>query len=151
MMDWFSRNAKMIQLFVSIISLMVAVIAIIGIKIQIDASARLQAQQSARDIYREYLNLSVSKPEFSEPDICALKNSTQWPAYQNYVDYMLYTSEQVLSASPDWQPAMEEHLAAHRDYLCTMPDFSGYAPPVATMLERFQGQQCKTHIKLVCD
>lgn len=142
MMEWAGRNAKMIQLAVAVISLLVAIAAIVGIKIQIDASSRLQAQQSARDIYREYLNLSISKPEFSEPNYCALKASPQWPAYQNYVDYLLYTSEQVLSVSPDWEPAMEEHVAAHQDYLCSLDDLSGYAPPVASMLEDFQKKQC---------
>lgn len=149
MKEWAGRNAKMIQLLISIASLVVAIVAIIGIKVQIDASSRLQAQQSARDIYREYLNLSISKPEFAEPDYCALKASPQWPAYQNYVDYFLYTSEQVLSVSPDWRPALEEHAAAHQDYLCTIGNTETYAPPVAAMLENFQERQCKA-VKPAC-
>lgn len=146
MKEWAGRNAKMIQLLVSIASLVVAIVAIIGIKVQIDASSRLQAQQSARDIYREYLNLSISKPEFAEPDYCALKASPQWPAYQNYVDYFLYTSEQVLSVSPDWRPALEDHAAAHQDYLCTIKDSDSYAPPAAAMLRDLQSKSCKAAI-----
>lgn len=142
MKEWAGRNAKIIQLAVSVAGLLVAIGAIIGVKMQIDASARLQAQQSARDIYREYLNLSISKPEFAEPDYCVLKASPQWPAYQNYVDYFLYTSEQVLSVSPDWRPALEDHAAAHQDYLCTITNTETYAPSVATMLESFQEKQC---------
>ena len=149
MMDWAGRHAKMIQLVVSVVGLLVAIGAIVGVKMQIDAASRLQAQQSARDIYREYLNLSISKPEFAEPNYCALKSSPQWPAYQNYVDYFLYTSEQVLNVSPDWQPALEDHAAAHQDYLCTITDTSGYAPPVAAMLENFQERKCET-VKPVC-
>ena len=149
MKAWVGRNAKMIQLLVSTASLLVAVFAIAGIKIQIDASTRLQAEQSARDIYREYLNLSINKPEFSEPDYCALKASPQWPAYQNYVDYFLYTSEQVLSVSPDWRPALDDHAAAHQDYLCIISETDSYAPLVAAMLQDFQDRSCKA-VKPVC-
>lgn len=140
---WLERNAKLIQLFTAVASALLALVALYGIKIQIDASSRLQAQQSARDIYREFLNLSIGKPEFSEPNTQALKASPQWPAYQNYVDYMLYTAEQVLNVTPDWEPVMEEHMAAHQDYLCTMTDLSGYAPQVAKMVGDFQKSECK--------
>lgn len=143
MRAWLEHNAKLIQLGTAIAGALLALVALIGVKVQIDASARLQAQQSARDIYREYLNLSISKPEFAEPDYCALKASPAWPGYQYYVDYMLYTSEQILSVSPDWQPTMEEHAAAHQDYLCTIKDVSGYAPPVAAMLQTFQRKSCQ--------
>lgn len=139
---WLERNAKLIQLFTAVASALLALVALYGIKVQIDASSRLQAQQSARDIYREFLNLSISKPEFSEPNTQALKASPQWPAYQNYVDYMLYTAEQVLNVTPDWQPVMEEHMAAHHEYLCAMTDLSGYAPQVAKMVGDFQEKEC---------
>jgi hypothetical protein len=62
---------------------------LIGIKVQIDANARQQQEQSARDIYREFLNLSISKPEFADPDYCAIKGRSNAGAYENYVEYML--------------------------------------------------------------
>ena len=126
LLAWFDKHGAAIQGIGAIATAFIALAALVGVKMQIDAGARTQQEQSARDIYREFLNLSISKPEFAEPNYCALKDSTQASAYENYVDYLLYASEQMLSVSPDWEPALNEHLAAHRDYVCGIKDWSGY-------------------------
>ena len=143
MKPWLEANAKAIQAFAGLVTMLVAIAALIGVKVQIDAGARQAREQSARDIYREFLNLSIGKPEFADPDFCAIKDGPNLGAYENYVEYMLYTGDQLLSVSPTWEATMAEHLAQHREYLCTQTDWSDDSPQIQTLMRRFQGEQCK--------
>jgi hypothetical protein len=150
LLKWLNKNAKALQSLGVIFTAIMAIVALVGIKYQVDASARLQREQSARDIYREFLNLSISRPELADPDYCAIKESPQASAYFNYVDYLLYTSEQMLAASPDWEPTLNDHLAQHSSYLCAMPETSDYPSDVSAMLDRFRAKTCK-QLRTVCD
>jgi hypothetical protein len=142
LVDWFDRHGNVVQGIAAMATALIALSALIGVKVQIDAAARTQQEQSARDIYREFLSLSISKPEFSEPDYCAIKGSPQEAAYKNYVDYVLYTSEQMLSVSPEWDGALSEHLAAHEQYLCGVPDWSSYPENVRKLITRVKSKAC---------
>jgi hypothetical protein len=143
LLGWFDKHGPAIQGIGTVATALIALAALAGVKMQIDAGARTQQEQSARDIYREYLSLSINRPEFAEPDYCAIKDGPQAAAYQNYVDYLLYTSEQMLAVSPDWEPALAEHLAAHDQYLCRAKNWSSYPDSVQTMIERFRVRSCK--------
>jgi hypothetical protein len=146
---WLDAHAKALQSLGVLFTALMAIVALVGVKYQVDASARLQREQSARDIYREFLNLSISRPELADPDYCAIKESPQASAYFNYVDYLLYTSEQMLAASPDWEPTLNDHLAQHSAYLCTMPEAPDYPADVSAMLDRFRAKNCK-QVRSVC-
>lgn len=141
---WLERNAKALQALGALVTMVAAVAALIGVKVQIDASARQQREQSARDIYREYLNLSIAKPELADPDYCAIKGTPNESAYEDYVDYLLYTSEQVLAALPDWQPTINERLLPHREYLCATKGMIDDTPEVEVLLDRFRAKYCKS-------
>lgn len=143
LLGWFDKHGAAIQGIGAIVTVFIAAAALVGVKIQIDAAARTQQTQSARDIYREFLTLSISKPEFAEPDYCTIKDGPQAPAYHNYVDYLLYTSEQMLAVSPDWEPALSQHLAAHEQYICAIKDWSDYPDNVEAMVGRFRTKACK--------
>jgi hypothetical protein len=95
-----------------------AVIALVVIPWQIRESDQISRRQTAREIYREFLSLTVQKPELATADWCALKDDKDRVAYEAYVDYLLYTAEQVLEAEPGWDRAMQEHLADHLPLLC---------------------------------
>lgn len=145
MRRWAKRageNVPAIQAFASILTVFLAIGALLGVKVQIDASARLQQEQSARDIYREFLNLSISRPEFSEPDYCALINGPQASAYADYVDYFLYTSEQMLASDENWKPSLVDRLQLHRDYVCSIEDTLVYSDEVHQMINDFKKKQC---------
>jgi hypothetical protein len=58
-MSWLNCNSNALQTIAAIIAALVAIVALIGIKFQVDASYRVQ---SANEIYRELLNISVAKP-----------------------------------------------------------------------------------------
>jgi hypothetical protein len=147
---WLEEHAQALQGCAAAVTALAAVAALIGVKVQIDASAQLQREQSARDIYREYLNLSISKPEFADPDYCALKDSANAVAYEDYVEYLLYTAEQTVSASPDWEPTMMDSLARHRDYLCGQNDLHAGAPEIRDLIRRFRAQSCGALTRPAC-
>jgi hypothetical protein len=132
--DWIERHAVAVQAVATVVTMLVAIAALVGVKAQIDASARLQREQSARDIYREYLNLSVSRPEFARPDYCAIVGGSTEPAYEAYVDYLLYTAEQAIAADPAWREGFARQLQVHAPYLCTVDDWSDYTGAVAELI-----------------
>lgn len=143
MKKWLEAHAKALQALGAIVTMAAAVAALVGVKVQIDANARQQREQSARDIYREYLNLSIAKPEFSNPDYCAIQGTANEAAYEDYVEYLLYTSEQVLAAMPDWEPTLSARLVPHKELLCSEGDWNDEAPAVWAMIRRFKARQCK--------
>lgn len=141
--QWLGSNHQSIQALAAILAGLLAVGTVIGVKWQIDASARLQKEQSARDIYREYLNISMSRPEFAAPDYCKIAASPQYPAYETYVTYMMYTAEQVFALGDGWDAVMQAEIEPHAAYLCS-PDYSGveYDPEVSALAELVRRQQC---------
>ena len=142
MAGWLERHGAAVQAVAAIATVLIALAALIGVKFQIDATARTQQEQSARDIYREFLNLSISKPEFADPDYCAIAGTPQQAAYENYVEYLLYTSEQMLAVSPEWEGALSGHLEAHGHYLCGVSDWTGYPQNVEVMVAKVRAKIC---------
>jgi hypothetical protein len=140
-----ARNLQYVQALTAILTAIAAVAALIGIKVQIDANNRQQQEQSAREIYREFLNLSISRPEFADPDYCAIAGGPNAGAYENYVEYMLYTADQLLSVSPDWEATIAEHAASHRDFLCTQQDWSDDSAQIRSFMREFQINQCRDY------
>ena len=148
MRKWLETRAKALQALAAIVTIIAAVAALVGVKVQIDANARQQREQSARDIYREYLNLSISKSEFSNPVYCTIQGTANEGAYEDYVEYLLYTSEQVLTAMPDWEPTLSARLVPHKELLCSEADWSEETPAVRGMIQRFRARQCKGFVSV---
>lgn len=143
MIKWLEKYAPALQALSAIGALVAVVGGIVGIRVQLNASAQMQREQSARDIYREFLNISISQTKFAAPDYCAIRETADEAAYENYVQYMLYTSEQVLTALPGWEPTMAEHLSDHKELLCSEADWTGDAPQVQALINRFRVKECK--------
>ncbi len=143
MKSWLESHAKALQALAAMVTMLAAVAALVGVKLQIDASAKQQREQSARDIYREYLNLSITRPELSNPDYCAIAGTANEGAYEDYVEYLLYTSEQVLSAMPDWESTLVARLSPHRELLCSESDWGGDTPQVRGLIRRFRAKECR--------
>jgi len=120
----------------------VALLALIGVKLQIDATAALQADQSARDIYRGFLELSVNHPDLASPATCRGTSDTPDPAYEAYLDYLLYTAEQVIEMDPAWDPVMENWLQKHSSQLCAIDDLGVDTPQVAALVDRLKARHC---------
>ena len=144
MRNWLNENAAAIQAGGAIVSAFVAVAAFAAIFWQVTESSRIAREQSARDIYREFLNLSIQNPDFAAPDACALARSPRAAAYDDYVGYMLYTAEQALSVSADdWMPVVGDLFNQHARAICSIDDTNLYTPQAATLIEAFQSTNCQ--------
>ena len=123
-------------------TVLIALGALVGVKLQIEASERLQKEQSARDIYREYLTISISRPVFARPDYCAIIGSENEAAYENYVEHLLYTAEQAIGTDPDWEPVFQRELDNHALYVCRADDWSEYSEDVRRLIGSFKARAC---------
>ncbi|WP_416915208.1 MAG: hypothetical protein ACMUJJ_14200 [Roseicyclus sp.] len=118
-MAWFKRHAEAIGAIGTILMALSAFAAAILVPLQIAASDRTSREQAAREIYREFLNITIQRPELAASQSCPATDPLRQRAYQAYVDYLLYTAEQVLDLSPeDWRDTVAAQLAPHRAYLC---------------------------------
>ena len=119
MRNWLVRNAEPLQAVGAIATAFAAITALVVIPYQASVADRIQRDQTAREIYREFLNLTVQKPELANADYCALTDPKEKTAYAAYVDYLLYTTEQMIDTSPDWRAPMAGYLGDHMAYLCS--------------------------------
>lgn len=119
MRNWLTKNAEPFQAVGALATAFAALTALVVIPYQVAQADRIQRDQTAREIYREFLNLTVQKPELANADYCALKDPKDQTAYAAYVDYLLYTAEQMIDTSPDWRAPMASYVADHMSYICS--------------------------------
>ena len=143
MMAWLRRNAEVIEAAAATVTAIIAVVALVGIKMQLDAADHVQRAQSARDAFRAHLVLSVAHPDFAAPvDGCAMVASPQAPAYWAYVEHLLYAAEQMLDVAEGWESVFSGQLLPHTDYVCQTVTLSEYSPGLAAVLSQFQSDHC---------
>ncbi len=135
MWAWLDRNAQPLQAIAAIITVIAALTAVIVVPIQINAADRIQREQTAREIYREFLNLTANKPEIAAANYCALKEDKDKMAYEAYVEYLLYTAEQMIDTDETWRAPMSAYMADHMDYLCAASDWENQTPAVKMIIE----------------
>lgn len=142
-MKWWSRNAESIEAAAAVITALVAVVALVGIKVQLDTTERLQQAQSARDAFRAHLSLASTLPQFARPqDACALIESTDGGSYEAFVDHLLYSAEQMLAISEGWESTFLKELAVHSDYICSAAAPLGATDETVQLLTTFKTDQC---------
>ena len=146
MMAWLKRHAEAIGAIGTILMAVAAVAAAILVPFQIAANDRTSREQAAREIYREFLNITIQRPELAAAQTCPASDPLRQRAYQAYVDYLLYTAEQVLDLSPeDWRDTVAAQLAPHRAYLCGFDtgDMAAMTVQVADLVAALQ-TDCET-------
>lgn len=142
-MSWLSRNAPQVEAVAASITALVAVAAIIGLKVQLDAADELQRAQSARDAYRAHLTLATSHADLARPvAACTLLNDPQGGAYIAFVDHLLYSAEQMLAVSDGWEPTFLDQLEPHTDYLCSAGAPVGETEATIRLLAQFRTSEC---------
>lgn len=134
MWRWISRNAEPLEAVGTLLTVVVAVVAIFGVTWQLEENDRLQREQGARDTYREFLRLGIEKPDLAVADWCTIADRDTRTAYEHYVEYALYTAEQVMAADPGWSLAMRDALQPHASYLCVKSDWDAYSLPVQRLV-----------------
>lgn len=134
MRDWLIRNAEPLQAVGALATAFAAMTAVVIIPYQVAQADRIQRDQTAREIYREFLNLTVQKPELAGADYCALKDGVQITAYAAYVDYRAYTAEQMIDTSPDWREPMASYVEDHMGYLCDPANWLSRSPDITGLV-----------------
>lgn len=129
MWDWLRRNAEPLGALGALATAFAAATALVVIPYQVSQADLIQRDQTAREIYREFLNLTVQKPDLASADFCALTDHDQTTAYGAaygaYVDYLLYTAEQMIDTSEEWRAPMASYLDDHKPYLCDPKGLGG--------------------------
>ncbi len=140
MWNWLGRHSDRLQGLGAIVTAVAALIAILVIPLQIWSSDRIQRDQTAREIYREFLNLTVQKPELAGADYCAISDGKTRIAYEAYVEYLLYTSEQMTESSPEWQGAMADYLSDHLAFFCSRDGWQDQSEGVYQIVQKLRMQ-----------
>ena len=134
MLGWLKRHSEALEGLGGLATAFATVTALIVIPYQISQSDRIQRDQTAREIYREFLNLTVQKPELAHADFCVFKDTNQTTAYAAYVEYLLYTSEQMIDSSPEWRAPMASYLEDHMAYLCSAGVLDAQSPDIGDLM-----------------
>ncbi|MEZ5912254.1 MAG: hypothetical protein R3D84_08560 [Paracoccaceae bacterium] len=135
MWAWLRRNAEPLEAAGALVTALAALAALVVIPWQIAAADRIGREQTAREIYREFLNLTAQKPELAAADYCDLPKDRDRVAYTAYVEYLLYTTEQMVDTDPDWRGPMESYLADHMTYLCSNEDWASLSEDVYAIVQ----------------
>ncbi|MBQ4825507.1 hypothetical protein J4729_13240 [Leisingera sp. HS039] len=128
-----SRHSTPIKALAALSMALAAVVAIVGVKFQIDSAAAQQRAQSARDCYRGFLGISMNKSELATFDHCVAHPFEKRIAYDHYVEYLLYTAEQTISLGPEWAerlPRLWRRIANTFAPTLRRGSASGSSPPV---------------------
>lgn len=142
-MRWLSRNAESVEAGAAVITALVAVAALVGVKFQLDEADRIQKTQSAREAYRAHLTLAATLPQFSQPtDACGLMASDKAGAYAAFVDQLLYSAEQMLAVSDGWDETFLTQLEAHGAYICYENGPTGETDETKRLLQLFRSERC---------
>lgn len=138
MWKWLDQNAQPIQALAAIFTVLAAVVAVVVIPIQLRTEDQVQREQSAREIYREFLSLTANKPEFAAAEYCSMTDKKDIVAYQTYVEYALYTAEQMITTSNEWRAPMSGYLADHLEYICSNDNWESQSEQVILLIEELQ-------------
>lgn len=142
MTGWLQRHAQAIQAAGALVTSGATLAALVFVPWQIIASDRIGREQAAREIYREYLNISIHRPGLAMGGSCAPADPAERAAYESYVDYLLYTAEQVLTLGPeDWRSTILARLEPHVPHLCRFDDsdLDTMTPAVAALVTDITG------------
>jgi hypothetical protein len=135
MWKWLRDNNEPLQGMGAAITAVAALAALIVIPWQINAADDITRAQTAREIYREFVGLTVQKPELANANFCTIKDDNTKTAYAAYMEYMLYTAEQVMDTSPDdWRDPMAGYLQDHMPFLCAFPQWDAHAESVVDII-----------------
>jgi hypothetical protein len=99
-----------------------ALFAVIGLSLtymQIRANRAISNEATAKNLYRQYLEDAVDRPDLVNPDLDELTRNGNLVQYELFVAHMLFSLEEILlhAADPDWRAVVKAQLKRHTEYL----------------------------------
>ncbi|MGR3491718.1 MAG: hypothetical protein ACU0DW_06630 [Shimia sp.] len=140
-MRWLDRHAQALQALGALVTGLVAVAALFGAVLQIQAQDRIAQAATAHGLYKDFLALGIDQQELATPGTCPAFSPAKQAAYEAYLEYLFFTAEQVTTMDDSFAPVFEDALTRHLDTICTV-DWSGYTPEVDALLARVEAQYC---------
>lgn len=135
MWKWLRTNSEVFHALGAGATALAALAALIIIPLQIAAAEQIQLRQTARDMYRGFIAISIERPALANAEFCALKSADEQTAYEAYIEYMLYTTEQLMATNPqDWRGPMLGLMEDHRDFFCSITDWNGHDDAILEMI-----------------
>lgn len=143
MWRWLGKNSEHIVAIGAVVTAVAALVALVVIPLQIRSADLIQRDQTAREIYREFLNLTVQKPDLASGHYCQMTDENQRIAYEAYVDYLFYTAEQMIESDPAWKGPMASYFGDHLEFICSRENKGRYSHSVAEIAASLQSQCAK--------
>jgi aminopeptidase N len=142
---WLICNASAVEAGSALGTARVALAALVGVKLQIDASDRAQALQTARAAHLAQQALSVRYPKYADPeDACALLASSDGAAYEADVTHLLFTAEQTLATQNGWEQTFACEMQPHQAYTCGNLEQITATTELRDLMGRFAATHCAT-------
>jgi hypothetical protein len=141
-MTFLSRHADAIQAAAAIITATMAVLAVVGVLLQMRAADETSRAQTAREAYAAHLALAAAMPDFAAPeDACTLLASSKGAAYEAYVGHLLYAAELMVEAETGWADTFHAALDPHAVLICRDAGL-GETDDMAALLDGFRSEAC---------
>jgi len=118
--------------FAQIASALVAIIALIGIYVQVSLTRTNALKANARQVYVNYSAAALKYPQLARPNYQKLKEArdqTELVRYQIYVGHMLSAFDEILALDdePEWLASFRYDIQDHLTYLCELNDLTFFA------------------------
>ena len=94
---------------------LVAIVALIIAKQQLDSGRKISDESDAQESFREYLRVAIKYPDLAAGRPQAQEESR----YRWFITYMLAALEKIqfsMEEDPEWQKTILETLSYHREY-----------------------------------
>jgi hypothetical protein len=127
---WTARRSAVFQMMLSewaelstVVTALVAVLALVGAIYQVRASRENQREATASALYAEYLSLAIQYPKFAGACIQASREgewTEEFESYKWFVSLMLHACEQIVDLTQGdkgWEATIKAQLTYHRDHL----------------------------------
>src|SRR5712691_9342540 len=96
------NKAQIVSATAAILSFLIACAALVFVWFQIANNREISREATARQIFRQHLELGIRNPSLSLPDIQAIeeRGSKGTAQYGHFVTHLLFTCEEILAAFP---------------------------------------------------
>jgi hypothetical protein len=104
----------------AILSFCIAFVAVVFVWRQIENNRQITRETTARQIFRQHLELAINKPQLALPP--SNPDEQHRTQYEFFVTHLLFTCEEIVAAFPGdqgWKGGCASQMKDHKTYICT--------------------------------
>ncbi|CAM3652899.1 hypothetical protein [Litorimonas haliclonae] len=116
--DWVNL-ATVVGGFATAIATAFALVGIPLVIFQVRSSRTTQREATAKQLYRQYLEDCVCRPDLVTPDLEKLRKEGRFTQYELFVAHMLFSLEEILenTSGSEWRSVAKGQMRRHIEYL----------------------------------